>query len=254
MEAPLSTLNHNLSSVITSFPPARPRWVLTQEAFDRLLASLGRDRESAGEHYLATRAKLVRFFKFRGCPFPDDHADETINRVARRLVEGEKIRNQDSYYFGVAHMLLWEINKQNVRQQQAMRDLPGSTITSIQSDESEARIERLRQCLQKLCPGDRELILQYYHGEKGVKINGRKKLAERFGVSLNTLRMRVLRMRANLQRCFENCQTQCRSKCTNWSQPGTATLAPNRSRKLEVRSTAEAPAIAFQPGFLAQNR
>ena len=207
----------NHEGVIPALPASRPRWALTEEAFDSLLASLGKDRESAGEHYLETRAKLVRFFEWRGCPFPEDHADETINRVARRLVEGEKILNPAGYYFGVARMLVLEINKESIRQQQALRELPGSTITSDQSDESEPRIDRLRQCLQRLSPDSRELILQYYHGEKSVKLDCRKKLAERFGVPINTLRMRALRIRENLQRCFENCQTQCRSKCTNRS-------------------------------------
>ena len=207
----------NHEGVIPALPASRPRWALTEEAFDSLLASLGKDRESAGEHYLETRAKLVRFFEWRGCPFPEDHADETINRVARRLVEGEKILNPAGYYFGVARMLVLEINKESIRQQQALRELPGSTITSDQSDESEPRIDRLRQCLQRLSPDSRELILQYYHREKSVKLDCRKKLAERFGVPINTLRMRALRIRENLQRCFENCQTQCRSKCTNRS-------------------------------------
>jgi len=215
MNASLSTFNHRLSSVIPTRPAARPRWALTQEAFDRLLASLGADRDSAGEHYLETRAKLIRFFEWRRCPSPEDHADETINRVARRLVEGEKILNPAGYCLGVARLLVLEINKECIKQEQALRELPRSTITSDQSDESESRIDRLRQCLQKLSPDDYELILQYYHGEKGVKIDCRKKLAERFGVPMNTLRMRALRIRENLQRCFENSQTQC--GCTNRS-------------------------------------
>lgn len=210
----LSTVNHGLSRVITGPPASRPRWALTQEAFDRLLASLGGDRESAGEHYLETRGKLVRFFEWRGCPFPEDHADETINRVARKLFEGEEILNPDGYCFGVARMLVLEINKERVRQETALKELPVLTVASDQSDESEPRIDRLRRCLLKLSPEDRELILQYYHGEKSVKIDCRKKLAERLGVPVNTLRTRVLRIRENLRRCFENCPTQCSSKCT----------------------------------------
>jgi len=213
----LSTLNHGLAGDMPALPASRPRWALTQEAFDTLLASLGGDPESAGRHYLETRAKLVRFFEWRGCPFPEDHADETFNRVAKRLVEGERILNPAGYYFGVARLLVLEINKESIRQQQTLRELPDATILSDQSDESDPRIDRLRQCLQRLSPDDRELILQYYHGEKSVKINCRKKLAERLGVPMNTLRMRVLRIRESLQRCFEHSQTQCRSKCTNRS-------------------------------------
>ena len=234
MNASINTLNQRPTIVTPALPTSRPRWALTQEAFERLLDSLGEDRESAAEHYLETRGKLVRFFEWRGCPFPEDHADETINRVARRLVEGEKILNPDGYYFGVARMLLLEINKENIRQQQALSELPGSTITSNQSEESEARIDRLQQCLQKLSPEDRELILQYYHGEKSVKIDWRKRLAERFGVPMNTLRMRVLRIRENLRRCFENCQAECRSKCTNRSLAGSGSRVHLVSRETRV--------------------
>src|SRR5262245_29135467 len=78
----------------------RRKWTLTQEAFDKLLATLDEDRERAGEIYLEIRSNLVRFFEWRGCPFPEDHADETFNRVAKRAEE-EKILNPSSYCIGV---------------------------------------------------------------------------------------------------------------------------------------------------------
>jgi RNA polymerase sigma factor (sigma-70 family) len=217
MNASLSSVNHRPSTVIAAVPASCPRWVLTQESFDRLLASFGADRQGAGQQYLEARSKLVRFFEWRGCPFPEDHADETFNRIARRLAEGEKILNPAGYCFGVARMLLLEINRESLRQQQALRNFSGSAITAKQSDESDARIDRLRQCLRQLSPDDRELILQYYHGEKGAKIDCRKKLAERFGVSVSTLRMRALRIRENLQRCFANSPTHCKSNCSSRS-------------------------------------
>src|SRR5436305_1633088 len=89
-------------------PAPRHKWALTQEAFDRLLAALGEDRQSAGEKYLEIRSNLLRFFEWRGCPFPEDHADETMNRVAKRLAEGEEIRNPSGYCTGVARLLLLE--------------------------------------------------------------------------------------------------------------------------------------------------
>src|SRR5512147_2505802 len=88
----------------------RRKWTLTQEAFDQLLAALGEDRERAGETYLEIRSNLVRFFEWRGCPLPEDHADETFNRVAKRILEGEEILNPMSYCLGVARMLLLEIS------------------------------------------------------------------------------------------------------------------------------------------------
>src|SRR6266550_6910983 len=108
MNASLLTVNQGISSVIPAVSDPRPKWTLTQEAFDRLLASMGGDRESAGEQYLETRSKLVRFFEWRGTSFPEDHADETINRVAKRLSEGEHIRELPKYFFGVARLVLLE--------------------------------------------------------------------------------------------------------------------------------------------------
>ena len=60
-------------------------WILTPEAFARLLAALDPDRERAGLRYENIRRKLIEFFEARGSNSPADNADETINRVARRL-------------------------------------------------------------------------------------------------------------------------------------------------------------------------
>jgi|SRR5436190_13690891 len=211
------TIKHRISTDMSAASVARRKWVLTQESFDNLLASLGDDRESAGERYLEIRSNLIRFFEWRGSPFPEDHADETINRIAKRISEREEIRNPASYFLGVARMLLLEINRERIRQEQALNELTSLSNTSNQPDESEAALDCLQECLQNLSTENRELILEYYHGEKTAKIDSRKKLAERFGIPVNTLRMRALRIREDLQRCVEKCQEQCTSNCTDRS-------------------------------------
>src|ERR1044071_4538735 len=104
----------------------RRKWVLTQEAFDQLLAALGEDRQLAAETYLEIRGNLVRFFEWRGCPLPEDHADETFNRVAKRLAGGEEILNPMSYCLGVARLLLLEINKERAKEQRALSEMATS--------------------------------------------------------------------------------------------------------------------------------
>jgi hypothetical protein len=154
---------------------------LTQEAFDRLLDCLADEREAAGQKYLEIRSNLIRFFEWRGCPFPEDHADETVNRVARRLSEGEELRNPSAYFIGVE---------------------------PVEPTGDEPQIECLQQCLGTLSSENRELILQYYQGEKSEKIRNRKQLTTRLGVPLNTLRMRALRLRERLQGCVEQCVSE----------------------------------------------
>jgi DNA-directed RNA polymerase specialized sigma24 family protein len=183
----------------------RQRWTLNQEAFDKLLVAFDLDRETAGQKYLQIRNNLTRFFEWRGCSFPEDHADETINRMAKRVAEGEAILNHSGYAMGVARLLLLEINKGRQREQSALAEIGSAPDVYVPADDGESRLTCLRSCLQTLSPDNRELIIQYYQGEKGEKIENRKKLLARLGVPVNTLRMRALRLREKLQLCVEEC-------------------------------------------------
>jgi DNA-directed RNA polymerase specialized sigma24 family protein len=183
----------------------RQRWTLTREAFDKLLVAFDVDREQAGQKYLQIRNNLTRFFEWRGCSFPEDHADETINRMAKRVAEGEAILNYSGYAMGVARLLLLEINKGRQREQSALAEIGSAPDVYVPADDRDSRLTCLRSCLQTLSPDNRELIIQYYQGEKGEKIENRKKLLARLGVPVNTLRMRALRLRERLQMCVEDC-------------------------------------------------
>src|SRR5438132_6489695 len=83
-------------------------WVLTQDAFDRFLDSLDADRERAGEKYELLRLKLIKFFEWHDALEPEELADETVNRVARKIYEGEVIENLNAYIFGAARQLASE--------------------------------------------------------------------------------------------------------------------------------------------------
>jgi len=183
----------------------RQKWTLTQEAFDKLLTALGGDRDSAAQKYIEIRTNLTRFFEWRGCSFPEDHADETINRIAKRVAEGEEIQNYSGYAMGVARLLLLEINKGRQREQLALAEIGTASEVYEEADDDEGRLTCLRSCLQTLSTDNRDLILAYYQGEKGEKIQNRKKLMDRLGIPVNTLRMRALRLRERLQLCVEEC-------------------------------------------------
>ena len=182
-----------------------PKWTLTAEAFANLLAVFDSDRESAGQKYLAVRANLIRFFEWRGCPFPEDHADETFNRVARKVAEGEDIRNVSGYVMGVARLQVLEIIKSSSRQREALDEYQNSFNEVADEPTSESQIDCLQKCLQQLSSDNRDLIVQYYQGDKREKIENRKKLGVRLGVAMNTLRMRAQRLREHLQGCVEEC-------------------------------------------------
>jgi DNA-directed RNA polymerase specialized sigma24 family protein len=185
---------------------ARQKWSLTQEAFDGLMASMGPDRDTAADRYLEIRHNLVRLFEWRGCSTPDEYADETINRCARKIGEGEQIRDLGTYSIGVARMLIREMGRASAREARSLAEVPEPQVPPVEpAGEQEARAECLRQCLAELSAGNRDLILTYYQGEKSEKIKNRKGLTQSLGIAESTLRMRALRVRESLQLCAENC-------------------------------------------------
>jgi len=164
---------------------------------------LDADRERAADQYEQIRRKLVKIFAWRGSDSPEDHADETIDRVARKIDEGEEIRNLHGYIGGVARLVWLEWLKKRERQQRA---IDGLTITSERLDEDEVeRLDCFEACLEKLSPESRQLILNYYREVKIAKIALRKELAEGLGIPPNALRNRAHRIRAKLEACVATC-------------------------------------------------
>lgn len=180
--------------------------VLTKESLEKLLLWLDEDRKRAGEKYETLRLGLVRFFEWRGCVFPEDHADETIDRVAQKIVQGEEVRNIFSYSAGVARFVFMEIVKEREKQQVALRQLPADPIQEETPNPNEdAQLECLRGCLQSLPPESYQLLMTYYQDTGRNKIAARKKLAQELGVSQHTLRMRLQRLRAKVEECVVDC-------------------------------------------------
>jgi DNA-directed RNA polymerase specialized sigma24 family protein len=164
-------------------------WDLTQVAFDQLLSWLNPDREAAGKRYEEIRRRLVKIFICRSCPCPEDLADETINRVARKVPEiaPTYVGDPAHYFCGVAHNVYLE----------SLRPIPEPEPPPKPdpSDESEeAYSECLERCMGQLSLRNHELVLQYFQGEKRAKIDYRKKLAERLGMTPNALRIKIHRI------------------------------------------------------------
>jgi len=174
---------------------------VTPEELEALLQALGPDREQAGLQYESVRRKLMRLFEWRGCPFPEDLTDETINRVARRMAEGIELRSADPYgYFcGVAHLVYKEALRRQARENAALEagDWPPA---SSEDPHFDFRLDLLRDCLQTLDEEQRFLVLRYHENENHIR--SRKDLSEELGLPLNALRIRVHRIRRRLEECL----------------------------------------------------
>ena len=187
-------------------------WTLTPEAFEQLLLRFDADRELAGRRYRTAHRKLLEFFEARGSHTPEDHADETLNRVARKISEGEVIENIDKYCYGVAKFLWMEASR-NLRKEPVALDDLNLPISSNSDDEAEMeqrleaerRIDCFEKCLHRLPPETRAFMVDYYREENGVKIEQRKQQAERLKTTLNALRLRASRVRRELGECIKSC-------------------------------------------------
>lgn len=178
------------------------RSALTQSAFDRLLAALDADREQAGEKYERIRQKLVKFFECRDAPSPDDEADETFSRVARRLEEGEHIEHLPAYFYGVARLVLLECDRQQRREMTARAAAAEDQLDRTVED---SRLPCLERCLAALPAASRELLVSYYAADQAGRIRQRQELAHRHGIPMNALRIRVHRLRVALEACVSSC-------------------------------------------------
>jgi DNA-directed RNA polymerase specialized sigma24 family protein len=185
-------------------------WSLTADAFEQLLGLLDQDRDHAGQKYEGVRRKLMEFFEARGSESPDEQTDETINRVARKIVEGEKIESLDRYFYGVARLVWLESLRARDKAPIAL-DLAPTPIAPDNEEESRQRQEQEQKfrcfevCLSKLSTEHRTLIVEYYREEEGLKIDHRRRHAEELKMSLNALRLRACRIRAELATCIDAC-------------------------------------------------
>jgi DNA-directed RNA polymerase specialized sigma24 family protein len=178
---------------------------LTSEAFDKLLDHFSPDPEEAARRYEVMRVKLIRYFEWRSCPLPEDEADLTIDRVTRRIDEGENIFNLNAYFFTVARLVFMETLKRRERPTDLDAVLAVPAASASLDEKKETRLRCLDDCLDKLPIESRSLILGYYQDEGGAKIARRRQLAEALGIPLNALRIRAHRVRTILEKCVAGC-------------------------------------------------
>jgi RNA polymerase sigma factor (sigma-70 family) len=174
---------------------------ITQAQFDSLLVWLHPDRELAGRKYQTIHSGLVRIFACKGLNDAEDLADETINRVIRRLSDIQKnYRGEPAYYFhGVARNIIRECKR---------RKEFATGIVDVRVDPSLdacAEHDCLGHCLDQLTDSKRNLILNYYLYEGHSKIEHHKRMASQLKITIGAIRSRAFQIRLDLQNSMRQC-------------------------------------------------
>lgn len=171
--------------------------------------------EELGQRYEALRAKLIHLFRWKGCPETDADvlADQTFDRLMHIL--GDDSRHLAEKFEGDPVQYLCRVGR-NVFLEWTRRPAPPKTAPPAPSASDLAENEAAQQCLdlcvaRLLSDPERELILDYYQGEKRRKIDHRAEIALRHSLSVNALRIQVCRIRERLRECVAQCVSRKRN-------------------------------------------
>jgi DNA-directed RNA polymerase specialized sigma24 family protein len=175
-------------------------WRLERSALTRLLAALDADAAVAAREYERLRQRLIRLFAFNGIERAEEAADAAFNRLARRLSEGEEVRHIESYLAGIARFIVLEERQRAQREREALLDLARHGEPAPGDEERMLLV--LERCLLALPRESRELLNRYYGSDGGRRVREREALARELGLSPNSLRNRVLRLRRRLHEAF----------------------------------------------------
>jgi len=199
-----------MSKLSTSRAESKKNRTLDADSFNRLLDWLDGGVNSEGQKYVEMRQRLVTYFNRKNCSAPDDLADETLNRVARRIQKEGFIKAETpaKYCYIVARFVFMESLREGERERSRQQELARqwhATSGSEASDIQEKMRTCMQRCIEQLDPAKRELILDYYAGDERQKIDNRKRLAGSLKMTTNALSIRACRIRDELETCVRQC-------------------------------------------------
>jgi DNA-directed RNA polymerase specialized sigma24 family protein len=206
---------------------------LTREEFAKFLAALDSDRNQAAKKYEVLHRKLVKLFERRQCVHPEEFADETIDRLVKRLGTAE-IPDISLFAYGIARNICFEIQRKthrlvSIQEHYWHEDLlvgdgdPEHNIIAVLGNAQ--NLGCLTKCLAALPLECHELIIEYYRGEKQERITQRKDLARKRGISIEALHTQANRVRDKLRICVTRC---LRKRQQGSTQPEVKSVAAAR--------------------------
>lgn len=169
---------------------------------------LSSDSDSASSEYKNIRQKLINFFRRRSCPDPEGLADAAIERVVNLLPKcGDRLPIYPlRYCYGVASFIHKEYLSRVAKLDggELKDDCPAPYNPGMSADQ-ELLDRCLSICLQKLDPERRNIFTRYYLVEPSTGPKKREALAEELKITINALRLQMLRLKGDLRKCIADC-------------------------------------------------
>lgn len=183
----------------------------TQDDLRRLLKRLDPDPEAAWEKYRTIWQKLVTFFQHHNCPSASDHAHDALSRIARRD-DLEEVRDVGAFAYGVASKMRFEIYEKLKREISIEDPTSGAgdreslrVVDPVEEIDRQRKLTCVRRCLRRLTADERKLFLSFQLADGKTRSEERSQLAVFTGISVGALRVRVFRIRREVERCARKC-------------------------------------------------
>jgi DNA-directed RNA polymerase specialized sigma24 family protein len=170
-----------------------------QGLLDPLLHALDPDPEKAGIAYRQIQQRLIRFFRLNSAGDPESLADQALDRLARRIAsQPGEVASPQAFALGIARHLLQEDTRRTQREARAAAEW--TALASPHDPRRERLLQAIEDCMSRLRDDQRSLLNAYYQSTGREKIEHHQ-LALSLGLNLNALRNRLMRARAQLDKC-----------------------------------------------------
>lgn len=185
----------------------------TPNPFKALLKYLDLNPEIAGEKYILFRNKIERRLTMKGYlrAEQEELADKVLDTINKKIIEGIKIENINSYSFSILNNHLKNQARKNWRKMNP-DDVSPKKLVDKQEDpltklvkKADDKIINLRICIEKVIKNEnnRKLIIEYYDIDGSIDKQWRSELAERYGLSDGALRKKIYDWRQSLKKCIK---------------------------------------------------
>ncbi|HUL72951.1 MAG TPA: hypothetical protein VLT86_07605 [Vicinamibacterales bacterium] len=206
-------------------------WTPDEAAYTKLLTFLDADPQRAAPKFDEVSRRLLKLFAWRDCAPPETYARRTIDRVAKRLSEGNDrhVSEPFQYFYGIAMNVIKEAGPPPSLADPA----PASSDATAPTDASapavppapnpevvaaaRKKLDCVQTCLGELLPKHRALLLDYHRS--AMNLDTYDALAQTQGIPFNALRLRVHRLRGSVERSVTRCLAR--------PAAGAADAAPN---------------------------